>query len=392
MIVLLNDGMETEGIDILTNSGLDVSTQKLDLDELVRRAGEYDAIVVRSATQVTKEVIEAGSAGRLKLVARAGVGYDNIEIAVATKNGILVKNAPNGNTNAAAELAHLLMLAVSRNIVPAYNSLVQGQWSRRPYTGIELTGKTLGVIGCGRVGQRLAELVTGYRMDVIGYDPFVRHPQGIRWLPIEEVVASADYVSIHAGGEQQVMTAELIGLMKPTAYLINTARAANVDDAALYAALFSRKIAGAGFDVHNNEPERDGTVFTSRYAGLTNVIMTPHLGASTIDAQVRTSIETATAVRDFLLEGDFAGAVNAGSSLEAEGISLYPLFVYHADMPGAFAAIDNVLAGCGINIRETRSRQLGPGNALAVYMLHDPATSKVIERVLELNAVFRVTG
>ncbi len=392
MIVLLNDGMEKEGIELLTSSGLSVSTERLGLAELVRRAGDFDALVVRSTTQVTDEVIEAGSVGRLKLVARAGVGYDNIDVTAATMHGILVKTAPNGNTNAAAELAHGLMLAISRHIVPAHNSLVNGQWNRKPYMGVEIAGKTLGVIGCGRVGQRLAELVTGYRMDVIGYDPFVRNPQGVRLLPFEEVVASADYVSIHVGGERQVMTAELIGLMKPTAYLINTARAANVDAVALYAALSSGKIKGAGLDVHNNEPERDGAAFMSQYVGLTNVIMTPHLGASTIEAQRRTSIETATVVRDFLLEGDFAGAVNAGSSLEAESIPLYTIFVYHADKPGAFAAIDNVLAGCGINIRETRSRQLGPDNALAVYMLHQPAAPEVIEKLLGLEVVLRVTG
>ncbi len=255
----MNDGLDKEGMKLFEAAGIDVDCKRRDANALVTQVGDFDALVVRSATAVTREVIESGVRGRLKIVGRAGVGTDNIDVAAATENGVVVKSAPYGNTNATAELALTLILAVSRNVVPGHNSLKRGVWRKKGFEGFELSGKTLGILGCGRIGQRLSELVVGFNMNVIGYDPVVVSSSKIRYVSKEEVLSSADYVSVNTSGKETVIGRKELFLMKPTAYLINTARGRNVDEKALYEALKAGSLAGAGLDVYEDEPTEEGS-------------------------------------------------------------------------------------------------------------------------------------
>ena len=389
MKVLLNDDLNKEGIKIFTEAGFATDTKKRDAKTLVKQVGEFDALIVRSATKVTREVIEAGAKGHLKIVGRAGVGYDNIDTAAASQNGIIVKNAPWSNINATAELALALILNVSRNIPQAHNSLKQSVWRKKPFEGSELSGKTLGIIGCGRIGQRLSELVIGLNIEVIGYDPIVKVNSRIKFLPKEEVLKRSDYISIHASGGKMVIGKKDIAMMKPTSYLINTSRGSNVNEEALFKALKARRIAGAAFDVYKDEPKNEGSEFRSKLKELDNVILSSHLGASTKEAQIKTSIEIAQTVVDYLKKGNFSDAVNVGENIELEAKPFYPLFVYHEDKPGMFAKIDKVLADHGINIRETPSRQIGEGCAIAVYLVHQRVSKRVLNNLKNLEGVHR---
>jgi D-3-phosphoglycerate dehydrogenase len=390
--VLLNDGLEKEGLKLFQEAGIETDTKKRDLNALVSEIGQFDALIVRSATKVTREVLEAGAKGKLKIIGRAGVGYDNIDAAAASENGIVVKSAPYGSTNAVAELTIGLMLSISRNTPQAHQSLKNSVWKKEKLKGTELSYKTLGILGCGRIGQRLAEIARrGFDMEVIGYDIKPCLESGIKFMSKEEILAKADYVSIHTGGKDVVVGEKELTLMKPTAYLINTSRGNNVDEQALYKALKEGKIAGAALDVYADEPEAEGTEFKSKLKELENVVFTSHLGASTTDAQRETSIEIARVVSGYLLGGDFANVVNAGESIELEEKPVYTLFIHHRDVPGVFACIDTVLADNDINIRANYSRQIGnSGFAISVYVLHKKVSPEIIKKLKAIANVCNV--
>ena len=392
MKVLLNDGLEKEGLKIFQDAGIETDTQKRDLNKLIAEVGQFDALIVRSSTKVTKKVIEAGAKGKLKIIGRAGVGYDNIDVEAASENGIVVKSAPYGSTNAVAELTIGLMLSVSRNTPQAYYSLKNGVWKKRKFKGTELSYKTLGILGCGRIGQRLAEIARrGFDMEVMGYDIKPCLESGIRFTTKQEVLAKADYVSIHTGGKDVVVGEKELALMKPTAYLINTSRGSNVDEQALCKALKEGKIAGAAVDVYAEEPKSEDAEFKSKLKELDNVVSSSHLGASTNEAQRETSIEIARLISGYLLGGDFANAVNAGESIELEEIPVYTLFIHHRDVPGVFANIDKVLADNEINIRANYSRQIGnSGYAISVYVLHKKVSSEIIKKLKAIANVCNV--
>jgi D-3-phosphoglycerate dehydrogenase len=389
MKVLLNDGMDEEGVRLFEEAGIETDKRKRDPKSLVAQVGQFDALVVRSATAVTKEVIESGVKGKLKIIGRAGVGTDNIDVKSATKNGVIVKSAPFGNTNATAELALALMLDISRKVSRGYYSLKKGVWRKKRFEGQELYGKTLGIIGCGRIGQRLSELVAGFNMETVGYDPVVKSSSKIKFMSKEEVLAQSDYVSVHVGGNETVIGEKELWLMKPTAFLINTARGHNIDEKALYKALKTGGIAGAALDVFEDEPVKEDSEFRNMLRRLDNIVFTPHLGASTMEAQKKTSVEMARVIIDYLLHGDFSNAMNVGESIELEERPFYPLFVYHEDKPGMFAKIDKVLADNGVNIRENPSRQIGEGCALAVYLVHQRVRKDVIDELNRLEGVIR---
>ena len=389
MKVLLNDGLSKEGLRIFTEAGIETDTKKRDPKTLVKQIGEFDALVVRSATKVTRDVIESGAKGVLKIVGRAGIGFDNIDVAAAVQNGIIVKNAPWSNINATAELALALILNVSRNLPQAHFCLKHAIWNKKPFEGSELSGKTLGIIGCGKIGQRLSELVLGFNMEVLGYDPIVNVNSRIKFLPKEEVLKRSDYISVHASGKEVIIGEKEISLMKPTAYLINASRGCYLDEEALLNALKAGRIAGAALDVYEDEPKNEGDEFRSKLKEFDNVILSPHLGASTKEAQSRTSIEIAHGITGYLRKGDFSNAVNVGENIELESRAFYPLFVYHDDKPGMFARIDKVLADHGINIRETPSRQIGERCAIAVYMVHQRVGSNVLDSLKSLEGVHR---
>jgi D-3-phosphoglycerate dehydrogenase len=390
MKVLLNDDLNKESIKIFTEAGIMVDTKKRNAKTLIEQIGKFDAIIVRSTTKITRKVIESGAKGNLKIIGRAGIGYDNIDTVAASQNGIIVKNAPWGNINATAELALALMLNVSRKIPQAHGSLKSSVWNKKSFEGMELSGKTLGIIGCGRVGQRLSELVIGFNMEVLGYDPLVTFNSRIKFLPKEEVLRRADYISVHASGTQTIIGEKEFSLIKPSAYLINTSRGNNVDEEALIKSLKAGKIAGAALDVYTSEPKKEGEKFNNEIQKLGNVVLSPHLGASTKEAQLKTSIEIARVVRDYLKKGDFSDAVNVGENIELEKKPFFPLFVYHNDKPGMFAKISKKLADYGINIRENPSRQIGEGCAIAVYLLHQKVEPVVLDELSKLKGVHRV--
>jgi D-3-phosphoglycerate dehydrogenase len=381
--VLLNDGLEKEGIKLFQDADVETDTQKRDQTKLIADIGQFDALIVRSATKVTSEIIEAGARGRLKIIGRAGVGYDNIDVEAASENGVVIKSAPYGSTNAVAELTIGLMLAISRNTPQAHHSLKNGVWKKEKLKGTELSYRTLGILGCGRIGQRLAEIARrGFDMEIIGYDVKPCLESGIKFMNKHEVLAKADYISVHTGGKDLVVGEKELQLMKKTAYLVNTSRGSNVDEEALYKALKEDKIAGAALDVYCDEPKSEGTEFKSKLKELDNVIMSSHLGASTVEAQRETSTEIARVVSGYLLGGDFSNSVNAGESIELEEIPVYTLFIHHRDVPGVFANIDKVLADSDINIRANYSRQIGnSGFAISVYVLHKKVSPEITKKL-----------
>ncbi len=380
MKVLLNDKLESHGIRVFEASGIETDTRRRDLNSLIADIAQFDALIVRSATKVTREVLEAGAEGKLKIVGRAGLGYDNIDVVAATENGIIVKCAQFGNVNAVAELALSLMLSISRNIPQAHLSLRQGVWKKGGFNGTELSYKTLGILGCGKIGQRLGEIARrSFDMEIVGYDICPCFDSGIKFMSKEEVLAKADYVSIHTGGKDIIVGEKELSLMKPTAYLINTSRGCNVDEKALYQTLKKRRIAGVALDVYSEEPKVEGTKFENKLIKLDNVIFSSHLGASTVEAQRATSTEIARVVSDYLLGGDFSSTVNVGESVELEESPVHALFIHHRDIPGVFASIDKVLTDNNVNIRTIYSRQIGTGFAIAVYLLHQKVDSEIIK-------------
>jgi D-3-phosphoglycerate dehydrogenase len=391
MKVLLNDGLEKEGLILFKEAGIETDTKKRDLSQLVMEIGQFDALVVRSATKVTREVIEAGAKGKLKIIGRAGVGYDNIDAVAASENGIVVKIAPYGSTNAVAELAIDLMLSISRNTPQAHHFLKNGVWVKKKLEGRELAYKTLGLLGCGRIGQKVAHIAKlGFGMEVIGYDIKPCFESGIKFMTKEEVLQKADYLSVHTGGKDVIVGAKELGLMKPTAYIINTSRGNNIDQQALYGALKDGKIAGYATDVYKEEPKGEGDPFNDKLKELDNVVLSSHLGASTVEAQRETSTEMAKVLTGYLLGGDFINAVNAGESIEVEAKEVFTLFIHHKDVPGVFANIDKVLADNNINIRANYSRQINTGYAISVYVLHQKVTPEIVAKLKAVSNVCNV--
>jgi len=390
--VLLNDGLEKDGIQVLEEFGIEADVRKRDPKALVADIAQFDALIVRSATRVTREVIEVGSEGRLKIIGRAGVGYDNIDVDAASECGIVVKYAPYGNTNAVAELTIGLMLSISRKVPQAHQMLRTGVWEKEKLKGTELSFKTLGVLGCGKIGQRVAELAhRGFDMQVIGYDMKPCIESNIEFTSKEEVLAKADYITIHTGGKEVIVGDRELKQMKSTAFLVNTSRGANVDEEALYKALKEKRIAGAALDVYADEPKAEGAEFKSKLRSLDNVVFSSHLGASTVEAQRETSIEIARVVAGYLRGGDFANSVNAGESIELEEKPVYPLFIHHRDVPGVFANIDKVLADNDINIRANYSRQIGKsGYAISVYVVHKKVSAEIIKTLRGIENICNV--
>ncbi len=391
MKILLNDGLEKEGINIFQQAGIETDNKKRDQTQLVSEIGQFDALIVRSATKVTREVIEAGAKGKLKIIGRAGVGYDNIDVIAASEYGIVVKIAPYGSTNAVAELAIDLMLSISRNTPQAHFTLRNGIWKKKKLAGFELAYKTLALIGCGRIGQKVAQIAKrGFEMEVIGYDIKPCPESGIKFLTKEEVLQKADYISIHTGGREIIIGEKEFNLMKPTAFIINTSRGNNIDQQALYTALKEGKIAGYATDVYKEEPKNEGDQFKDKLRELDNVVLSSHLGASTVEAQRETSIEIARVLSSYLLGGDFANAVNASESIEVEEKQVFTLFIHHKDVPGVFANIDTTLADNNINIRANYSRQINDGYAISVYVLHQKVSQAILDKLKAVPNVCNV--
>ncbi|MDR2707954.1 MAG: ACT domain-containing protein [Nitrososphaerota archaeon] len=391
MKVLLNDGLEQQGLKVFQDAGIEVDTKKRDTAGLLSEIDQFDALVVRSATKVTREIIEAGAKGKLKIIGRAGVGYDNIDAAAASEHGIVVKIAPYGSTNAVAELAIDLMLSISRNTPQAHNSLKNGIWLKKRFEGKELAYKTLGIIGCGRIGQKLANIAKrGFDMDILGYDLYPNQESGIKYVSKEELIQKSDYISVHTGGKDIIIGEKELSQMKSTTFIINTSRGNNIDQTALYTALKEKKIGGYATDVYKDEPKIEGDPFNDKLKELDNVVLSSHLGASTVEAQVETSTEIARVLSSYLLCGDFVNAVNASENIEVEEKPVFTLFIHHKDIPGVFANIDKVLAENNINIRANYSRQINVGHAISVYVLHQQVTQEIITQLKAIPSICNV--
>lgn len=309
--VLVAEKIAPGGVDYLAER-FDVDVELgWDKETLAQRIGAYDAIVVRSATKVTAELISV--ADRLKVVGRAGTGVDNVDVEAATRRGIIVCNAAGSNSLSAAEHAVALLMSQARNIPQAHSSLVDGRWDRSKYGGVEITGKTLGVLGFGRIGQMVGERAKGLGMNVVAYDPFVTEAR-YRELGVEQAATPADlyavsdFVSLHLASTAETRGSvgrDAFAAMKPGARLINAARGDIVDTDALVEALTSGHLGGAAIDVFPEEPTTESPLF-----GLPGVVVTPHLGASTSEAQDRAGVVVAEQVAAALTGGVVTSAVN----------------------------------------------------------------------------------
>ena len=309
--VLVSDPLAEEGLVILRAAvDVDVKTE-LKEDELCKIIGDYDALLVRSATEVTAKVIEAGE--KLKFIGRAGVGVDNIDVDVATRKGIIVANAPEGNTLAATEHTLAMMQALARNIPQANASLKKKEWKRSKFMGVELNEKTLGIVGFGRIGREVAKRANAMDMKCVAYDPFITQERaaqlGVQMMSMADLFKVADVITVHTpliAETRHVINEKSIATMKDGVRIINCARGGIIDEHALYAAIKSGKVAGAALDVFESEPPFESPLLT-----IDQVIVTPHLGASTVEAQLNVAVSVAKQCIEVLKGGSAKYVVNA---------------------------------------------------------------------------------
>ena len=335
--VLISDKLSPAAVAIFKERGVEVDVKPgLDKDELAKIIGDYDGLAIRSATKVTAKLLE--HATKLKVVGRAGIGVDNVDIPAATARGVIVMNTPFGNSITTAEHAIALMFALARQIPAADASTQAGKWEKNRFMGVELTGKTLGVIGCGNIGSIVAARGLGLKMRVIAYDPFLSAERaaelGVEKVELDDLLARADFITLHTpltAQTRNILSAENLAKTKKGVRIINCARGGLVDEAALRAALDSGHVAGAAFDVFVEEPAKANPLF-----GHPNVIATPHLGASTSEAQENVALQVAEQMSDYLIRGAITNAVNFPSITAEEAPKLKP-FIALAEGLGSFA-------------------------------------------------------
>jgi D-3-phosphoglycerate dehydrogenase / 2-oxoglutarate reductase len=337
--VLISDELSERAVEVMRERGLDVDFRPelgRDKERLIEAIGGYDGLAVRSATKVSEKVIAA--AKRLKVIGRAGIGVDNIDLPAATARGIIVMNTPYGNSITTAEHAIAMLLASARHIPAADASTQGGQWEKSRFTGVEITGKVLGIIGCGNIGSVVAARARGLAMRVIAYDPYLSQDRavelGVEKVDLDNLLRRADFISLHTpltDKTRNIIDEAAIAKMKPGARLINCARGGLVDEAALRRALDSGRVAGAAIDVFSEEPARSNVLF-----GAPNVVCTPHLGAATTEAQENVAIQIAEQMADYLTTGAVQNALNMPSISAEEAPRLMPL-VRLAEQLGSFA-------------------------------------------------------
>lgn len=299
MKILITDGMDKSAMAQLAAMGHELTEQFFAPEALGEALREFDAVIIRSATKIRKQQLQVAQGGRLKVIIRAGVGVDNIDVADAEAMGITVRNTPSASSNAVAELAIALMFSCARFISAAGHAMKEGIWEKKAFSkGFELTGKTLGVIGFGRIGMRVAEMAQGIGMNIIAYDMrgFVpNNLRDVRFASFEEVLANADVITIHTPAlDKPIINRESIAQMKDGAVIVNTSRGANIDEEALLEALNSGKIRAAGLDVWAEEPSKNEALF--RHSAVSAL---PHIGASTQEAQNRIGLEIVEIIKDF---------------------------------------------------------------------------------------------
>ncbi|ADZ69361.1 phosphoglycerate dehydrogenase [Polymorphum gilvum] len=337
--VLISDSLSPAAIQIFKDRGVEVDFQPnlgKDKDKLLEVIGQYDGLAIRSATKVTAKIIEAAT--NLKVIGRAGIGVDNVEIPAATAKGIIVMNTPFGNAITTAEHAIAMMFSVARQIPAADASTQAGKWEKSKFMGVEITAKTLGLIGCGNIGSIVADRAIGLKMKVLAYDPFLSGERaqdlGVEKVELDELFRRADFITLHTpltDKTRNIISAEAIAKMKQGVYIINCARGGLVDEKAVREGLDSGKIAGAAFDVFTEEPAKENVLF-----GAPNLVCTPHLGASTEEAQENVALQVAEQMSDYLINGAVTNALNMPSISADEAPRLTP-FVRLAEQLGSFA-------------------------------------------------------
>ena len=337
--VLISDALSPAAVQIFKDRGIEVDFQPAlgkDKDKLAELVGHYDGLAIRSATKVTPKILE--KAKNLKVIGRAGIGVDNVDVAAATARGIIVMNTPFGNSITTAEHAISLMLALARQIPEADASTRAGKWEKNKFMGVEIFGKTLGIIGCGNIGSIVADRALGLKMKVIAYDPYLSPERavdlGVEKVELDELLRRADFITLHTpltDKTRNVIDAAAIKKMRKGVRIVNCARGGLVDEAAIADALKTGQVAGAAFDVFVTEPATASPLF-----GLPNVVCTPHLGAATSEAQENVALQIAEQMSDYLLRGAISNAINFPSISAEEAPKLKP-FVALAEKLGSFA-------------------------------------------------------
>ncbi len=335
--VLISDKLSERAKEIFEGRGIEVDVKiGMSEDELIACIGDYDGLAIRSATKVTAKVLAAAS--NLKVVGRAGIGVDNVDVAAATANGVVVMNTPFGNAITTAEHALSMMMALARQIPAADQSTQAGKWEKSRFMGVELTGKTLGIIGCGNIGSIVADRALGLKMKVVAFDPFLSDERareiGVEKVELDALLARADFISLHTPLTDQtrgIIDAGAIAKTRPGVRIVNCARGGLVVEADLKAALESGHVAGAALDVFEDEPAKENALF-----GMENLVCTPHLGASTTEAQVNVAIQVAEQMADYLIDGAVVNALNMPSVSAEEAPRLLP-YMALAELLGSFA-------------------------------------------------------
>ena len=367
--VLIADKLSPAALAIFKERGVDADVKTgLSKEELLAIVADYDGIAIRSATKITADVIKA--AKKLKVVGRAGIGVDNVDIPAATAAGVIVMNTPFGNSITTAEHAIALMMALARELPAANASTHAGKWEKNRFMGVELYGKTLGLIGAGNIGSIVADRAKGLKMKVVAYDPFLSPERaqdlGIEKVELNDLLARADFITLHTpltNETRNIISADAINRMKKGVRIVNCARGGLVDEAALKAALDSGHVAGAALDVFEEEPAKTNVLF-----GSDKVVATPHLGASTSEAQENVALQVAEQISDYLLTGAITNALNMPSITAQEAQKVRP-WISLAEKLGAFAG------------------QLTATSLAAVEILYEGASSQLNTRALTQAAL-----
>ena len=377
--VLISDSMSSQALTVFEDRGVEaVQAGKLSDEELYDMIGDFDGLAIRSATKVTPELLE--HAKNLKVVGRAGIGVDNVDLPACTKNGVVVMNTPFGNAITTAEHAMAMMLALARHIPQANDSTRASKWEKSRFMGMELTGKLLGIIGAGNIGSIVAKKSIGYGLRVQAYDPFLTEERadtmGVQKVDLDTLLSTSDIISLHVPKTPEtanIISSSALNKMKHSSLLINCARGGLVDELALHTALTSGHLKGAALDVFEVEPAKDNPLFE-----LDNVICTPHLGASTVEAQEKVAVQIADQISDYLLGGAINNALNA-PSLSAEEAKILKPYLQLAQRLGSFVG--------QLTLDPIRSLTVtygGDANALNIV----PLTNQIIQSLLEHHSSF----
>jgi D-3-phosphoglycerate dehydrogenase / 2-oxoglutarate reductase len=349
--VLISDQMDPKAAEIFRANGVEVDEKTgLSKDELIAIIGNYDGLAIRSATKVTRDVLEAAT--NLKVIGRAGIGVDNVDVPAASARGVVVMNTPFGNSITTAEHAIALMFALARELPSADTSTQAGKWEKNRFMGVELTNKTLGLIGAGNIGSIVADRAQGLKMKVVAYDPFLSPERalelGVEKVELDELLARADFITLHTPLTDQtrnILSRENLAKTKPGVRIINCARGGLVDELALKEMLESGHVGGAALDVFTEEPAKANPLF-----GTPGLVATPHLGASTNEAQVNVAIQVAEQMSDFLISGGVTNALNMPALSAEEAPRLRPYMELADKLGSIIGQLEGQLDGVSIEV------------------------------------------